>query len=55
MAEALTDLTEAAVGAACLLGAWLAWTRIGRRGVAVAIGAFGVAAIGHAVWSAATG
>jgi hypothetical protein len=53
--DLLTDLIEAAVGTACLIGAWIAWFRLGRRPPAVVVAVLGVAAVGHAVWSLATG
>jgi hypothetical protein len=50
VARALTDLTELAVGLACLVGAVVAWRR-GLRWVAVPLAAAGVAALGHALAS----
>jgi hypothetical protein len=52
----LSDLIEAMVGVACLIAGWLAWRRLGLGWVAAVAGAtLGLAAIGHAVWSLATG
>jgi hypothetical protein len=48
------DVIELAVGAACLAAAVAVWRR-GLRIAGVVFAVAGVAAVGHAVWSMATG
>jgi hypothetical protein len=50
--QALTDLTELAVGIACLVGGLAAWRR-GPRWLGVLLAVAGVAAIAHALVSLA--
>jgi hypothetical protein len=52
VARTLTDLTELAVGLACLIGAVAAW-RHGHRWLGALLAVAGAAAIAHAVASLA--
>lgn len=51
MPDTVTDVIEAAVGAACLAIAWVALRHAGLRAFGFIVAVAGLGALGHAGWS----